>query len=101
MVFFDDVMFLRSHWSEIVEHVPRPGRSWRWVDCELSHRTKYRLKDAELIVPAPREGEWETTRELYEYVDKKSDGDDPVGEAIGQELISQIDPRNEATRRVD
>lgn len=68
---------------------------WRWGECGISHKVKYRWKDAGLINRAPDGGRWQTSEALWCHVISKVADDEVVGaEAIGQELLSIDAPRD-------
>lgn len=76
---------LSCYWSDVVDTLPRPGRSWRWVDCDLPPKVQHRLKDANLIVRDESGDRWQTTRRLWSYVEEKSDVPNP-GCRLGNRL---------------
>ena len=58
-----------TDWTSVRDSLPAPEEVWRWGDTDMSHKTLYTLKDADLIVKAESEDPyWRTTTTLWEYV---------------------------------
>lgn len=80
---------ISSHWGEIVRYLAPPTAMWRWGECRISHRVKYRWKNAGLIERAPDRQRWQTTETLWVAVIERAADDESVGEeATGQELLT-------------
>ena len=92
-------MRIRHAWSEITQHLPFPGYTWRWGETDLSHKTLYRLKEKHLIVPV-LEGErlWKTTRKLWLYVIEKAGDGEAVGAQVGEEITDASTGASGASR---
>lgn len=68
---------------------------WRWGECGISHKVKYRWKDSGLINRAPDGERWQTSEALWCHVISKVADDEVVGaEATGQELLSIDAPQD-------
>jgi hypothetical protein len=76
---------LSCYWSDVVDTLARPDRSWQWVDCDLPPKVQHRLKDAKLIVRDESGDRWQTTQRLWSYVEQKSDIPNP-GCRLGDRL---------------
>lgn len=83
-------MLINSNWNEIAAFLPMPGRVWKWSECNLGHRLKYNLKNADLICRSPGGERWQTTIQLWRYVISKAGENEEVGTPDGQELL--VDP---------
>lgn len=58
-----------TDWASVRGSLPAPGEVWRWGDTDMSHKTLYTLKDADLIAKAESgDSRWRTTATLWEYV---------------------------------
>jgi hypothetical protein len=80
-----------SHRSEVEEHLPRPGRAWRWGDVGLSKSVLQRFAENGNIVRSDAGAQrWETTRKTWVGVRHLlgPDASDTTGSEVGQELIA-------------
>jgi len=85
-----------SHRSEIEEHLPRPGRAWRWSDTGLSKTVLQRLAAQAYIERRDDVGDryWETTRELWNGVESLLGPGEVEGARVGQQAIADSRSRS-------
>nr|WP_155821738.1 hypothetical protein [Haloferax sp. BAB-2207] len=82
------VRLVRVYADDIRENLPRPGRSWEWVECDLDPSLQQRLASHDLIVRDGETGRWETTERFWSYVlYRLGTSEDGLGTELGQEQL--------------
>ena len=82
------VRLVRVYAEDICENLPRPGRSWEWVECDLDPSLQQRLASHDLIVRDGETGRWETTDRFWTYVIYRLGvSEDALGTDLGQESL--------------
>lgn len=89
--------------DDLRENLPRPGRSWEWVECDLDPSLQQRLASHDLIVRDDETGRWETTERFWSYVlYRLGTSEDGLGIELGQEqLFAPNAAPNSGKDRVD
>ncbi|WP_225336237.1 hypothetical protein [Halomicrobium urmianum] len=74
--------------DDLKENLPRPGRSWEWVECDLDPSLQQRLASHDLIVKDGETERWRTTERFWSYVIYRLGvSEDALGTALGQEQL--------------
>lgn len=82
------VRLVRVYADDIRENLPRPGRSWEWVECELDPSLQQRLASHDLIVKDDGTERWRTTERFWTYVIYRLGvSEDALGTDLGQESL--------------
>lgn len=89
------VVLAGVHQQTLTEHLPIPGATWRWSDCNLSRSILCDRRNRGLS--EQREDEWTTTRCAWDALKRYGNtSGDERGEIVGQqELEAYIEEARE------
>lgn len=74
--------------DDLKENLPRPGRSWEWVECDLDPSLQQRLASHDLITRDDATERWRTTERFWSYVIYRLGvSEDALGTDVGQEQL--------------
>jgi len=76
------------YWKDLREHLPMPGRAWRWGEIDVPFQCLYRLNEHNMLKQSDvGRKHWETTEQLWLYVISRATDDETVGSRKGQKVL--------------